>query len=128
MGYAILPPEYINKAKNDYHIFESTIHTNKKDKTLYIKIKDYNDVNNSLCGNLNEIEDQFFDFSQYSININSDDCIKINTYQYYKNNNNIYYIDNIDCLKILVLLLNANICENCISSLYNYYKDYDDEY
>ncbi|WP_028328759.1 hypothetical protein [Brachyspira alvinipulli] len=128
MGYAILPPEYINKAENDYHIFESTIHTNKKDKTLYIKIKDYNDVNNSLCGNLNEIEDQFFDFSQYSININSDDYIKINTYQYYKNNNNIYYIDNIDCLKILVLLLNANICESCISSLYNYYKDYDDEY
>ena len=127
MGYAILPPEYINKAKNDYHIFESTIHTNKKDKTLYIKIKDYNDVNNSLCGTLNEIEDQFFDFSEYNININSNDNnIKINTYQYYKNNNNIYYIDNIDSLKILILLLNENICEKCISSLYNYYDD--DEY
>ncbi|WP_297205686.1 hypothetical protein [uncultured Brachyspira sp.] len=127
MGYAILPPEYINKAKNDYHIFESTIHTNKKDKTLYIKIKDYNDVNNSLCGTLNEIEDQFFDFAEYNININSNDNnIKINTYQYYKNNNNIYYIDNIDSLKILILLLNENICEKCISSLYNYYDD--DEY
>lgn len=127
MGYAILPPEYINKAKNDYHIFESTIHTNKKDKTLYIKIKDYNDVNNSLCGTLNEIEDQFFDFAEYNININSNDNnIKINTYQYYKNNNNIYYIDNIDSLKILILLLNENICKKCISSLYNYYDD--DEY
>ena len=127
MGYAILPPEYINKAKNDYHIFESTIHTNNKDKTLYIKIKDYNDVNNSLCGTLNEIEDQFFDFAEYNININSNDNnIKINTYQYYKNNNNIYYIDNIDSLKILILLLNENICEKCISSLYNYYDD--DEY
>ena len=62
-------------------LFESTIHTNKKDKTLYIKIKDYNDVNNSLCGTLNEIEDQFFDFAEYNININSNDKYKNIIYQ-----------------------------------------------
>lgn len=127
MGYAILPPEYISKEDNCYHIFESSIHENKKNKALYICVKDYNEVNNSLCGNFNEIEDQFFDFEKYILNISSDNDLKINTCHYYKNSNDIYYIDNIEYLKILVLLLNENICDNCISSLYNYFKDYDDE-
>ena len=117
MGYVIVPPQYIKGEGCNHHIFEFTY--NKVNN----KIKIFDDP---LCNNPNiiimktNINTNVSYFKKHSIFIKMSESNFNETLTYYKNSNNIIFLNNYNQrdLKILCALLYIDICGVCMSTIY----------